>query len=140
LEDSVRFLGWISDLSTLREIVVNADVGVEPCPSNAFNDSSSMIKLTEYLAAGRPVLAYDLPEHRVTVGEAGVLVPPGRGAEGLGAAMVAMANDRTAMARLVQNAMARLNTDRLSASHAAEALLGAYARATLLGVSRGANW
>ena len=140
MEDSVRFFGWISDPATLREIVASADVGIEPCPSNAFNDASSMIKLTEYLAAGRPVVAYDLPEHRITVGDAGVLVAPDQGAEGLGAAIVRMASDRTALGRFAQNATGRLASGNLSAARSAAALVGAYTQARLLGASRGAKW
>ena len=91
LTDTVRFLGWVEDPHRLRDIIASSDVGIEPCPSNPFNDQSTMIKLTEYLAAGRPVVAYDLPEHRVTVGDAGVFVPPSLGHSGLAHAIVRMA-------------------------------------------------
>ena len=140
LEDCVRFLGWISDARIIRDIVASSDVGVEPCSSNSFNDSSTMIKLTEYLAAGRPVLAYDLPEHRVTVGEAGVLVPSHMGFPGLGAALIALARDPVGLGRLAERAGRRLDEAGLSAARSTEALLQVYARARALGSARGALW
>ncbi len=140
IEDSIRFLGWISDVTRLRDIVASADIGVEPCPSNAFNDSSTMIKLTEYLAAGRPVLAYDLPEHRVTVGDAGVLVSPALGFQGLGAAVVAMARDRGRLAQLTEMAGRRLHHAGLSHASSVQALLRVYGHASEVGRSRGAPW
>jgi glycosyltransferase involved in cell wall biosynthesis len=35
-----------------------------------------MIKVMEYMALGKPIVAYDLPEHRVTAGEAALYVTP----------------------------------------------------------------
>ena len=99
-----------------------------------------MIKLTEYLAAGRPVLAYDLPEHRVTVGEAGVLVPSHMGFPGLGAALIALARDPVGLGRLAERAGRRLDEAGLSAARSTEALLQVYARARALGSARGALW
>lgn len=65
LADRVLFTGYVSDEALMR-VLSTADVCVDPDPSNPFNDRSSMIKLTEYMALGKPVVAFDLPEHRVT--------------------------------------------------------------------------
>jgi lipid II:glycine glycyltransferase (peptidoglycan interpeptide bridge formation enzyme) len=35
-----------------------------------------MIKMTEYMALGKPIVAFDLPEHRVTAQAAALYVPP----------------------------------------------------------------
>lgn len=69
LEDQVWLTGRVSD-ETLMRYLSSADICVDPDPSNPFNDRSTMIKMTEYLALGKPVVAFDLPEHRVTAGEA----------------------------------------------------------------------
>jgi glycosyltransferase involved in cell wall biosynthesis len=71
LEDCVRLTGRVSDEMLMRYLST-ADICVDPDPSNPFNDRSTMIKMTEYLALGKPVVAFDLPEHRVTAGEAAV--------------------------------------------------------------------
>ncbi len=140
LTDTVRFLGWVGDASRVRDIIASSDLGVEPCPSNAFNDSSTMIKLTEYLAAGRPVLAYDLPEHRVTAGDAGLFVSPSLGYKGLARAIVELARDRPKLKALGDKATRRLTEAGLSDTNAEQALLRIYDQATALAQSRGASW
>jgi peptidoglycan/xylan/chitin deacetylase (PgdA/CDA1 family) len=49
---------------------------VEPAPSNPYNDRSTTLKLTEYMALAKPIVAFDLPEHRVTAREAAHYVRP----------------------------------------------------------------
>ena len=49
---------------------------LDPDPSNPFNDRSTMIKLTEYMAVGKPIVAFDLPEHRFTAHESALFVRP----------------------------------------------------------------
>ena len=140
LTDTVRFLGWIGDARRVRDIIASSDVGIEPCPLNAFNASSTMIKLTEYLATGRPVVAYDLPEHRVTAGDAGVFVPPSLGHDGLARAIVQMAANPSDLKALADKAAQRLGNADLSDAVAERALLRAYDQARQLGRSRGAPW
>lgn len=60
---------WVPILST-------ADICVEPCPANPVNNVSTMNKLMDYMALGKPVVAYDLTEHRVTAGEAALYAQP----------------------------------------------------------------
>lgn len=52
------------------ELFATVDIGVAPEPLNTFNDKSTMIKVLEYMALGKPVVAYDLTEHRITAGDA----------------------------------------------------------------------
>jgi glycosyltransferase involved in cell wall biosynthesis len=53
---------WVPILST-------ADICVEPCPANPLNNISTMNKLMDYMALAKPIVAYDLTEHRVTADE-----------------------------------------------------------------------
>jgi glycosyltransferase involved in cell wall biosynthesis len=69
LDDHVSFMGFVSD-SDLISYLSTCDVCVVPDPSNPFTDRSTMVKLMEYMALARPVVAFDLPEHRVTGGSA----------------------------------------------------------------------
>lgn len=126
LAGSVEFLGWIADQASLRELVASADIAIEPCPSNPFNDASTMVKLMNYLAVGCPTVAFDLPENRSTAGEAALLVDPRSGAEGLGDAIAKLADDVRERARLSGAARRRLSTAHLTASDARRALLAAY--------------
>lgn len=65
IEDYVWFTGWIPD-EDLARYLSTADICIDPDPSNPFNDRCTMVKMMEYMARGKPTVAYDLPEHRVT--------------------------------------------------------------------------
>ena len=69
VEPYVDFTGRL-ELSELLPLVAAADICLDPDPSNPYNDRSTMIKLTEYMALAKPIVAFDLPEHRVSAGEA----------------------------------------------------------------------
>ena len=74
LDDYVWFTGTISD-ADLRRYLSSADICVDPDPSNPFNDRSTMIKVTEFMAMGKPIVAFDLAENRFTAQQAAVFVP-----------------------------------------------------------------
>jgi len=69
VEDHIWFTGWIPDSDLIRYLST-VDICVDPDPSNPFNDRSTMIKMMEYMALGKPIVAFDLPEHRVTAQDA----------------------------------------------------------------------
>ncbi len=71
----VWLTGWIPDQDLLRYLST-ADICVDPDPSNPFTDRSTMVKMMEYMALGKPIVAFDLPEHRVTAGGAAVYARP----------------------------------------------------------------
>ncbi|MCC6349768.1 MAG: glycosyltransferase family 4 protein [Candidatus Eisenbacteria bacterium] len=68
LEDACQFTGRIPDADVER-ILVTADVCVSPDPKNPLNDVSTMNKVLEYMACAKPVVCYDLREHRWSAGE-----------------------------------------------------------------------
>lgn len=74
LDDHVWFTGTISD-ADLRRYLSTADICVDPDPSNPFNDRSTMIKVTEFMALGKPIVAFDLTENRFTAQQAALFVP-----------------------------------------------------------------
>lgn len=63
--DQVTITGWL-DSDKVPAIVRKADVCVDPAHATSLNDRSTMIKIAEYLAAGRPVVAYGLTETQRT--------------------------------------------------------------------------
>src|SRR3989449_10206793 len=75
LDDYVSFTGLVSDTDLQRYLAI-ADICVDPDPSNPFNGRSIMPKMPEYMARGRPILAFDLPEHRFTAQAAAICVRP----------------------------------------------------------------
>ena len=63
LDDTVTFTGRIDD-QTLFTILSTANVCVNPDRPNAMNDKSTMIKIMEYMAMGKPIVQFDLTEGR----------------------------------------------------------------------------
>lgn len=77
LADVVTFTGRIPDADVER-VLATADVCVCPDPLNPLNDVSTMNKILEYMAVGRPIVAYDLREHRFSAGDAALYAEPNR--------------------------------------------------------------
>jgi glycosyltransferase involved in cell wall biosynthesis len=75
LQDLVRFTGRISD-PELSGYLVAADVCVAPDPKNPMNDRSTMNKVLQYMAYGRPVVLFDLTEGRRAAGDAALYARP----------------------------------------------------------------
>lgn len=75
LDGTVSFIGRV-DRAEVASWIASADICVDPAPKNPYNDRSTMIKIMEYLAMGKPVVAFDLVEHRVTAGDYAVYVQP----------------------------------------------------------------
>ena len=53
-----------------------ADICVAPEPSAPYNDRSTAVKLMEYMSLSKPIVAFDLPEHRHTAQGAAVYARP----------------------------------------------------------------
>ena len=66
---NLSFVGRKTGLA-LREILSTADVCVSPDPPCGVNDISTMIKVMEYMALGKPIVQFDLKEGRYSAGEA----------------------------------------------------------------------
>jgi glycosyltransferase involved in cell wall biosynthesis len=106
-------------------VLASADVCVSPDPPTPFNDVSTMTKVVEYLAIGRPVVAFDLAETAAIVGDAGVIVPEAT-AEALAAELGALADDRLRLRRLSEVAAGRIDLLDLRWERSAERLLEGY--------------
>ncbi len=75
LESMVKLTGRIPD-DELAAYLSTADVGVAPDPKNPMNDKSTMNKILQYMAYGRPVVLYDLTEGRRSAGDAALYARP----------------------------------------------------------------
>ncbi|MFH8609732.1 glycosyltransferase family 4 protein [Streptomyces sp. NPDC018029] len=126
LSDQVQFTGRIPDADLVRYLST-ADVCLSPDPRNPLNDVSTMNKVLEYMAMGRPIVSFDLREARVSAGDAAVYAP---------------ANDEAAFAKLITELlddpekrarMGEIGRERISGPlswrNSQAALLAAYAAA-----------
>jgi glycosyltransferase involved in cell wall biosynthesis len=69
LQDTVNFTGRVSD-EDLLQILSTADVCVNPDKPCEMNDISTMIKIMEYMALGKPIVQFDLKEGRFSAQDA----------------------------------------------------------------------
>lgn len=79
IQDRVHFIPTVS-LNELPSYTASADIGVQPIENTCFNHyTTDSNKLFEYIQAGLPIIASDLPEIRTLVNQhnLGILVPPG---------------------------------------------------------------
>ena len=125
LSHQVRFTGRIPD-AELFEMLSTADVCVNPDRVNPMNDKSTMNKIIEYMAMGKPIVQFDVVEGRVSAGDS---------------SLYARANDPVDMADKIEmllaspdvrREMGRIGRERveqeLSWRHQAPILLAAYQR------------
>jgi glycosyltransferase involved in cell wall biosynthesis len=75
LDAVVRFTGRLPD-DEVAAYFSAADVCVAPDPFNPMNDKSTMNKILEYMAFGRPVVLFDLTEGRRSAGDAALYARP----------------------------------------------------------------
>ena len=126
LSNQVEFTGRVSDEDLVRYLSA-ADVCLSPDPLNPLNDVSTMNKVMEYMAMGKPMVSFELREARVSAGEAALYAP---------------ANDVAEFAKLVsvllddpeqRERMGKLGKERvrgpLAWEHSQAALIKAYERA-----------
>ena len=76
ISEYVTFTGWVSDPDTLSRYLRTSDVCVAPDPKTPLNEVSSFMKIMDYMAVERPVVAFDLVETRVSAGEAALYAEP----------------------------------------------------------------
>jgi glycosyltransferase involved in cell wall biosynthesis len=69
IEDHVTFTGRVPDAELLA-MLNTADVCVNPDIANEMNDKSTMNKIMEYMALGKPIVQFDLTEGRFSAQEA----------------------------------------------------------------------
>ena len=123
LAGHVEFTGRVPD-EDVQRILSTADVGLSPDPKNPLNDVSTMNKSMEYMAFELPVVAFDLHETRVSVGEAGVYVTSGD-VRDYAEAVVGLLDDESGRSRMGKLGRVRVEQE-LAWSHQRRAYLGVY--------------
>jgi glycosyltransferase involved in cell wall biosynthesis len=122
LMSHVRLLGRTHHPEVLR-LIADADICLDPAPCTPFNHGTTMVKISEYLAFGRPTVAYALRETTNTAAGAVSLVPCGD-LSAFAQRVAALAKSETARAELHRRAIAR--APELVWEHQAARLVAAY--------------
>ena len=125
LTDAVQMPGTLPWREVIERLS-DTDLCVQPDPPTPFNRHLTMNKLMEYMALGKPAIAYDMPETRFSGGDA-VMYIEDRTPAGLAAAIVRLADDAPLRAAMGRRARERIENV-LSWEHQQAALLGVYRR------------
>ena len=141
IEPWIWFTGKISDDELLRRYLSTADLCVTPDPATPYTDRSTMIKMMEYMALGKAIVAFDLRENRASGGDAAVYVP-GDDSKAFAEAISLLMDDaprREEMGRVgrerVETALSWRHSER-HLLHAYEAVVGRPPRPVLRTASR----
>src|SRR5207248_10147802 len=105
--------------------LANPTVAVSPDPDNPFTRLSTMTKVTDYIGLGLPCVVADLPENRVTGGDAVLYFRPGDASD-LVARLEQLLED--AELRSSYASRARQRAPELLWAHSRERLLQTYER------------
>ncbi len=123
LEGVCEFTGRVPDADVER-VLASADVCVSPDPKNPLNDVSTMNKVLEYMACAKPVVCFDLREHRHSAREGALYAEPNRD-EDLAAKIGQLLDDAPLRERLGAYNRQRF-LDVLAWEHNAGQLISAY--------------
>jgi glycosyltransferase involved in cell wall biosynthesis len=124
IADYVTFTGRVPDEIMLR-VLNTADVCVNPDRVNAMNDKSTMNKIMEYMALGKPIVQFDLAEGRYSAQNASFYARPGDPCD-FARKIVALLDDAEKR-RLMGEVGRRRVLDQLEWRRQVPALLAAYA-------------
>jgi glycosyltransferase involved in cell wall biosynthesis len=75
ISEQILFTGMVHH-SEIQSFLGVADLCVAPEPSLPYNDRSTAVKLMEYMSLAKPIVAFDLTEHRFTAQGAAAYVKP----------------------------------------------------------------
>jgi glycosyltransferase involved in cell wall biosynthesis len=125
LNGTVEFTGRISDLR-LIQYLSTADVCIAPDPPIPLNHMSTMNKILEYMACGKPIVSFDLVESRRSADAAAVYVDRDD-PKLLAKEINALLNDPTRRQQIGEYGRTRILSE-LNWAHSARKLVDAYSR------------
>jgi glycosyltransferase involved in cell wall biosynthesis len=126
LEDTVNFTGRIPD-EQLLEILSTADVCVNPDRPCQMNDISTMIKIMEYMALGKPIVQFDSREGRFSAQEASLYVDHGNQVTDFAAKILWLVDNPDERKRMGEFGRKRVEQE-LAWNYSVKNLLAAYHR------------
>ena len=136
LEHEVEFTGWLAG-PEVRRYLFSADIGLTPDPKSPLNDVSTLVKITEYMAASLAVVAYDLHESRISAADAALYAKPNE-EKSFADCVEALLDDPTLREQMGSYGRERVEQS-LSWQHSVAQLIAAYRRALDPAASRRAS-
>jgi glycosyltransferase involved in cell wall biosynthesis len=124
IADHVTFTGRVPD-SEMLAMLNTADVCVNPDVANEMNDKSTMNKIMEYMALGKPMVQFDLMEGRYSARRASLYARKNDAID-LAMKLVELLDDPLRRAEMGEYGRGRVENE-LAWSHEVPKLLAAYA-------------
>jgi len=119
----VKFTGRIPDEPMLGYLAA-ADVCASPDPYNPLNDVSTMTKVMEFMAMGKPIVSFELREARESARDAAVYVPD-NDTQAFGRAILDLLDHPEQRRAMGESGLRRIR-DEIGWERSAERLLAAY--------------
>jgi len=126
LADFITFTGRAPDRD-LMEVLSTADVCVNPDRVNAMNDKSTMNKIMEYMAFGKPIVQFEVTEGRFSAQDAS-LYAAANDTDDLAAKILQLIDDPALCAKMGAYGQTRVHAE-LGWERQIEPLLAAYQKA-----------
>jgi glycosyltransferase involved in cell wall biosynthesis len=127
LLDTVLFTGRISD-AELLEILSTADVCVNPDRPSEMNDISTMIKIMEYMALGKPIVQFDSKEGRFSAQDASLYADKSKGVPDFASKIIWLLDQSEERKRMGEFGRKRI-AEQLAWEYSVPQLLAAYQKA-----------
>ena len=124
LDEFVSFPGRLPDREMVAALCA-ADLCVNPDDASEMNDKSTMLKIMEYMALGKPVVQFDMTEGRVSAQDAALYARPNDPVD-LAAKIADLLTDPEARRDMGARGQARVENE-LAWKYEAPKLLAAYA-------------
>ena len=135
LEDTVNFTGRVPD-QQLLDVLSTADVCVNPDKPCEMNDISTMIKIMEYMALGKPIVQFNLKEGKFSAGEASLYSDNGNQIADFADKILWLLEHSDERKRMGEFGRRRVET-KLAWEYSVDHLLAAYERAFSKKAARG---
>ena len=123
IDDIVTFTGRAPD-DVMLDYLNTADICVNPDEYNPMNDKSTMNKVLEYMALGKPIVQFDLTEGKYSAKEASVYANPNDAVD-MGKKIVELLDNPQKRQEMSTYGRKRI-VEELSWEHTSKALLAGY--------------
>lgn len=123
IDDIFEFTGRVSD-QVMLDYLNTADVCVNPDEYNEMNDKSTMNKILEYMALGKPIVQFDLTEGKYSAQKASLYAKP-NDSKDLAEKIIFLLDNEEKRVEMGQYGMKRIKNE-LSWEHTSKELLRGY--------------
>ncbi len=127
LGDMMNFTGRVPD-QELLDVLSTADVCVNPDTPCRMNDISTMIKIMEYMALGKPIVQFDLKEGKFSAGDAALYADNEKMVPDFAEKILWLLDHPEQRKRMGEFGQQRVRTE-LSWDYSVQSLLAAYEKA-----------